>query len=114
MTQKQIEELKKLCLSCGDKYVRVDYEFEGIKSMVFLKNPRFFCTFYTNLLAIKSFDSVEISTQKKTDEGSVRDKLQWTNQKIVVLDRVIRIYKTPFSAKAVKRIVDNIFNNKLK
>lgn len=113
MTQKQIEELKKLCLSCGDKYVRVDYEHRGVTSKIFLRKPHIIEPAYCKELAIESFDSVEISYLKNKGKDLLRT-LQWWNQRVVLLDKRLRIYKTPFSAKAVKRIVDNIFNNKLK
>ena len=112
MEHKQLEELQRLCGLCGDKYVRIDKEPYGVKNRMFFRHPKIVYNQHTHLLTIESEDDIVITSYKINccKEHVVR----WRNRSTLILDEGVRIYKTPFSAKAVKRIIANMFNNKLK
>lgn len=112
MEHKQLEKIQRLCLTCGDKYVRIDTVSYGVKNKMFFRCPRIVSTQHVKLFNIASDDAVVITSYKinRYKEHAVR----WRNQMALTLDEGMRIYKTPFSTKAVKRIVNNMFNNKLK
>lgn len=112
------EILQILCNICkNNQYVRVNIDVEGIKLKVFFKNPKIIYESDINSFAIISDNIIEIYTlRKKTKLNKWYNEynIQYKNYGSVILDKEIRIYKTPYSIKAVKRIIENIFNNKLK
>lgn len=112
MEHKQLEKLQRLCDSCGDKYVRIDTESYRVKNKMFFRCPKIVYNQHADLFNIESDDAVVITSYKINcyKEHIVR----WRNQVVLLLDEGQRIYKIPFSAKAVKKIINNTFNNKLK
>ncbi len=117
MTQKQIEELQRLCDSCGDKYVRIDTCVKGVKNKIFFNKPIIIHPPYVRDIAIGSDKVLIIATVRiKTEPRRFYEEQTFTlkNQDALFLEEGMRIYKTPFSAKAIKRIINNMFNDKLK
>lgn len=112
------EILQTLCNTCKDnQYVRLNIDVEGIKLKVFLKNPKMIYEPNINGFSIISDAIIEIYVlRKKTKLNKWYNEynIQYKNYGSVILDKEIRIYKTPYSIKAVKRIIENILNNKLK
>ena len=113
----QIEKIQRLFRNCGDKYVRVDICRKGlINKKVFMCNPNI-VKITRKAYSIKSDDCIIITTIGYSTLPFLYPDyydVNWKGKEVVKLDHNVRVYSTYYSMKGIRRLINNMFNYKLK